>query len=128
MKKRMTALVLAVAMIVLALAACGGGSKPDAIVGKWNASKIKAAGVEVDLEEFAEQMGQEISISIEFKEDGKLTADAMGVSSEGTWKAKDGGKYDVTIDEETEEVSVANNEMTLEIEGNSVVFTKEAAK
>lgn len=124
MKKRIAFLVMTMMLMVVAVAACGGKAKTDAIVGKWDASKIKASGVEVDLEEFGKQMGQEISFSIEFKEDGKLTADAMGVSTEGTWKAKDNAKYDVTIDGETEEVSLANNELALEIEGNSLVFTK----
>lgn len=123
MKKKIAVILTAMLMVVFALTACGG-SKADPVVGTWNATKIKMAGMEITLEEFAEQTGQEISMSLEFTADGKIKADAMGQTSDGEWKAKDDGKYDVTLDGETEELALEDGKLTLDIEGVQAVFEK----
>lgn len=124
MKKKIAMILTAMLMVVFALTACGSGSKADPNEGNWEATKIAAGGLEVDLAEFEKTMGQEMNISINFKADGTLTADAMGETSDGEWKAKDGGKYDVTMDGQTEEVTLADGKLTLEIEGAACIFEK----
>lgn len=127
MKRKIAVIITAMMMLVLALTACGG-SKADPVEGKWNAAKIKAVGMEISLDEFAEQTGQDFSISLEFKADGKLSAEAMGQTSEGEWKAKDGGKYDVTLDGETEEITFEEGNIIMDFEGNLLIFEKEEAE
>lgn len=126
MKRKIAVVITAMVMLVFALTACGSGSKADPIEGKWSAEKIKASGLEITLDEFAEQTGQDVSVSLEFKADGKLSAEAMGQTSEGEWKAKDGGKYDVTLDGETEEIVLEESKITMDFDGAVLIFEKAA--
>lgn len=123
MKKKIALILTAMLMLMFALTACG--SKTDPIVGNWKATKMKMAGVDISLEEFSEQTGQDVSMSLEFTADGKIKGNAMGQTAEGDWKAKDGGKYDVTIDDETEELVLEDGLLTLGIEGVQAIFEKQ---
>ena len=71
MKKKLTTLLLMMATLLMLAAGCSGG-KSDPIVGDWSATKIKAAGIELDLATFAEQAGMEISAEFTFTNDGKF--------------------------------------------------------
>lgn len=124
MKKRLMTMLMAVMMLIV-LSACG--KKTDAIVGVWNADSMEMQGMSVKLEEYAEQTGQDITMTMEYKEDNTVTMDVLGSTGEGTWEAKD-GKYTVTIDGDAQEVTVENDELIIEAENLGKVVFKKAAK
>ena len=127
MKKKLTTLLLMMATLLMLAAGCSGG-KSDPIVGDWSATKIKAAGIELDLATFAEQAGMEISAEFTFTNDGKFNGTVTNgeeseTSDDGTWKATDNG-YDLTIDDETITATLTEGELTMNIEGVEMVFEK----
>lgn len=120
MKKRLMAMLMV--MMMIALAACG--KKTDKFVGLWKAATVETGGVSVDFEEYAKQLGQDITMTIDVKEDNTLTMSIMEETADGTWEAKD-GKYLVTVDGEEQELTMENDELIIEDESfGKVVFKK----
>ena len=120
------ALSLLLAIVcLLSLAACGGGDSP---AGTYKLTKMNAAGVEMDLEQLAEQLGLDVSdmlFSATLQEDGTFIIDgeALGMSMEGTWKQVSGG-VDLTINGETITATIKGGELTMEQDGMSLTFKK----
>lgn len=129
MRKRSVISVLLMLIMVVAMMGCG--KKTPAIVGKWTAAKMEIAGVSVDLEEFAKQAGDEgsaLKITMDVKEDKTVIMDNDGETENGTWK-ENGDKFTVTVDNESQDVTVQENELVFEMdmEGQTakIIFTKE---
>lgn len=85
--KVVAAMIVAV-MAMAALAGCGEkkDSKPE-IVGTWKVSTVESAGVSVDFEKYAEQLGQDaetLVMELTVKEDKSFTMNLMGQESNGT--------------------------------------------
>ena len=120
------ALSLLLAIVcLLSLAACGGGDSP---AGTYKLTKMNAAGVEMDLEQLAEQLGVDVSdmlFSATLQEDGTFIIDgeALGMSMEGTWKQVSGG-VDLPINAETITATIKGGELTMEQDGMSLTFKK----
>ena len=122
MKKRFGAFMAAMGMAVMMMG-CG---QEDPIIGTWKADKVKASGVEINLDEFAKQLGQDQlkNITFTFEDGGKVTRNVADISGEGTWKA-DGDKYSVDMDAQTIDVSLEDGTLLFEQEGVQVVCVKQ---
>ncbi|HIS56783.1 MAG TPA: lipocalin family protein [Candidatus Fimimorpha excrementavium] len=122
MKKRLAAFMAAMSMTAV-MVGCG---QEDPILGTWKADKVKASGVEINLNEFAEQLGQDQlkNITFTFEDDGKVTGNVADISGEGTWKA-DGDKYSVDMDGQTIGVSLEDGNLIFEQEGAQFVCVKQ---
>lgn len=130
--KKLVVMVLAVCMVMGVLAGCGNGSEgskektPD-IVGTWKASTVEAAGVTVDFNKYAEQLGQDaesIKTDMEIKEDKTFSMDMMGQTTEGTWEEKN-GKYILTVDGLDQEVSITDGKLVFEEKTANIKLTFE---
>ena len=117
MKKRLAAFMAAMSMTAV-MVGCG---QEDPILGTWKADKVKASGVEINLNEFAEQLK---NITFTFEDDGKVTGNVADISGEGTWKA-DGDKYSVDMDGQTIGVSLEDGNLIFEQEGAQFVCVKQ---
>ena len=122
------ALVMAILLMMSTLlAGCGGGSG-DPIVGKWTLSGVDVAGTVVDIKDFAEQygLGTDASapdISFDIRADGTLTGNAAGEEAEGTWEVGTGA-YTLTIQGESQDVTLEDGNLVMEISGMKMVFSK----
>lgn len=128
MKRR--SMISVLLMLVMVVAMMGCGKKAPAIVGTWTAAKMEAAGVSLDLEELAKQAGDAgsaLKITMEVKEDKTYVVDYDGETENGTWE-ENGDKFTLTINDETQDVTIKDNEMVLEmdVEGQTakIIFTK----
>ena len=122
MKKKLIALVAIMCMFVMAVG-CG---KSDPILGSWKADKVKASGVEIKLDEFADQIGQPDlkNVTFTFEDGGKMSGNVAGISGEGTWKA-DGDKYSVDMDGQTMEVTIEEGNLVFEQSGAQFICVKQ---
>lgn len=94
MKKKIVVLVAALALSLMALAGCGGGSD-NPYVGTWEAVSISAFGQEMTAEE------AEMEWTLEIKDGGEAVITADGEEETCSWEEADDGitlKFD--IDEE----------------------------
>lgn len=126
--KRVVMAVLAMAMTMAVMAGCG--SKKDEtpeIVGTWKVSSVETAGVSVDFDKYAEQLGQSadtLVMEITAKEDQSFSMNVMGQETKGTWEEKD-GKYVLTMDGEDQEVTIKDGKMDIVEETSGVTMTFE---
>lgn len=122
MKKKMAAL-MAVLCMFAAMVGCG---QEDPILGTWKADKVKASGVEIKLDEFAEQLGQDQlkNITFTFEEGGKVTGNVADLSGEGTWKA-DGDTYTMDLDGQAMDVTLEDGNLVFEQEGAQFICVKQ---
>lgn len=130
MKKRVSGLVLTVLLVFcFVLAGCGSKSKNDdaaAVIGTWNlvSASDATSGVEVTKEQL-ETVGIN-GFSFEFKEDGAVTftpsagADVL----EGTYTVKS-DEVTIQVDGTTTIGKLADNQMTMEEDGASIVLEKQ---
>lgn len=114
MKKKRMALAAVWCMFAMTMG-CG---KEDPILGTWKVDKVRASGVEIDLDEFAEQFGQEQlkDITFTFEDGGKVTGDAADIAGEVTWEAN-GDTYRVELDGQTMEAVLEDDTLVFEQEG-----------
>lgn len=78
----------------------------------------------MDFAQFAKQMGVDVNMSIEFKEDNTVTMDMIGTKAEGTWAQKD-GKYIVTSNGADQEYLLQDGKIIVEEEAmGKVTFEK----
>lgn len=124
MKKVLKPMATVVALTLLVgalLAGCGGSG--DAIVGKWTATEVNVSGITMNLNDFAEQFDQEFDVTFDFKADGTFTGEAMGQTASGTW-TNENGTYNVTIDGETQQMTLSDGKLSMTISGVTVIMTK----
>lgn len=73
--KKMAALATAGLTAAVLFTGCSGESK---VVGKWDCTKIKTGDTEVTAEDYAELVGGDLEIGLEFKEDGTVSVNLFG--------------------------------------------------
>lgn len=126
LSKKIAAAVMAVAMVAAVMTGCGSKEeKADEIVGTWKASTVEAAGVSVDFDQYAEQLGQSadsFKMEMEIKEDKTMSMDMAGQKAEGTWEKKD-DKYTLTISGADQEVSITDGKLVFEEQATNVKIT-----
>ncbi len=116
-------------LTMASLAGCGGkkDSAPE-IIGTWKVVNVETAGVSVDFDKFAQQLGQDadsLVMEITVKEDKSFSINMMGQKKEGTWEEKS-GKYTLTLDGTDQEAEIKDGKLTLidESVGTSMTFEK----
>ena len=134
--KKITAVftVVLVLAMMLSLAACG--SSPE---GKYVVKSIDGQSVEDALKSTADASGMSVDdllkqmnidkaeeiVTMELKSDGKAVMDVkmFSTTTEGTWK-QDGEKIAITIDDQTNNFTFKNNELTNDEGDQKYVFVK----
>ena len=116
--KRMMTMVLAVFMFT-ALTACKSAPKVDPAVGYWKlTSMIDEDGVEnTEDVQVLDELG--LVVSLKINEDGSAVLDMFGETTDLTYAE---GK--MTLGEETINVTVDGDKLTMEEGGQSLVFTR----
>lgn len=101
------------------LVGCGGGG--NAYAGTtWELTRAEAYGVTMEGEMLDSTVGE---MSIKFIDDTKLEISGMGRSGEATYTL-DGDKIMVTEGSQTMEFTVADEEISFEMSGVKMYFTK----
>ena len=115
-----------IAAMMLGLVACGGGSS---ISGTFKVASVDGKTVEDTVKEY-EAAGLTMSASdiedlmvIEFGSGDSVTVKSAGESKTGTYKL-DGDKLSITVENETEDFTYSNNEITMESDGSKIVLNK----
>lgn len=117
--KSMVLMSILSVMMVLCLSGCG----KSAVVGNWSLAGGESEGVKIDTAALKESLGLELDMSFEFKQDGTFTGVFMGESSEGTWQEAE-GKITATIDGESIECSIVENQLHMDMDGSTLIFEK----
>lgn len=127
MRKRFAVLMLAVMMMVLA--GCGGkGDSP--VVGDWKLDTAKVMGVTMDVEEYADLIGEDMDFSISIKDDGTFSMELTGDTADGTWEYKEPtvtftSDETITAEYKDEKLTMELAEEIVDVEGGmTLVFTK----
>ncbi len=122
MKKRILTVLMALVVLV-SLAACGGGKNP---AGTYELTKMGDGSEELTAEELTEIAGTELEITLEMTKDNKFTLN-MGILSDeetesvsGTWKL-DGDSLILSV--EGEELSATYNGKTVAMDMDGVLLT-----
>ncbi len=123
MKKRISALFLALALM-LSLAACGGGG---GVAGTYKLTEMNIEGVNMDLTKLASTFGMEVNITLDLKADGSFILDGNGLSGldniSGTWTSS-GSTLSLDADGETITGTLNGGAIVLEEDGQSMTFRK----
>ncbi len=130
MKKKL-ALILALVMIAMTLAACGGSSSGDTIVGSWTIDTIEADGINISYDDYVKQaeaagmgeLAEMTKIEMTFKEDGTLTMSAAGAEMSGTWTGS-GSSYTLTADGSSMDITLKDGKIVMEEDGQKVTLKK----
>jgi hypothetical protein len=110
--KKTTRFVALSLFVALVLAACSGGG--SAFLGKWEATD--------------EELG--MTFSFDFKADGTVAMDFMGMALEGTWENVDADTFNLNVEmlglsEDTPVDFVrTGDKLTLTIAGDPLEFTR----
>ena len=122
MKKRILTVLMALVVLV-SLAACGGGKNP---AGTYELIKMGDGSEELTAKELTEIAGTELEITLEMTKDNKFTLN-MGILSDeetesvsGTWKL-DGDSLILSV--EGEELSATYNGKTVAMDMDGVLLT-----
>lgn len=127
MKKFITAVafVLVAAMSCVFLVGCS--SELSAGTYKFSKMSGKMQGMEIDVSVGDELMGMlkltEDYMTLEIKEDGTAVMSVMGETVDCAWEKKD-GKYYLTVDGESQEMTVKKNTISFENDGMKVELKK----
>lgn len=73
-----TAGIMAAAMFT----GCGKKDDKNSVVGEWECTNIKMSGMDMDVKQFAETMGTEFEMTLNFDEDGTVSITANGETEE----------------------------------------------
>lgn len=119
MKKKLALLLSCMVLCAMVLVGCGGGG--NAYAGTtWELTRAEAYGVTMEGEMLDSTVGE---MSIKFIDDTKLEISGMGTSREATYTL-DGDKIMVTEGSQTMEFTVADEEISFEMSGVKMYFTK----
>ncbi|MCI9261921.1 hypothetical protein [uncultured Adlercreutzia sp.] len=134
MKKNFKAKALAVFAcafaLCIALVGCAGGSGAagdDAaknFQGDWVLSGGSSGGQEIDQASIDSMQQLGMNVYIQLQEDGTAVINLFGSEMTGTWKAKDATTADFTLEGDTEEIKIENDELVIAVDGDSLRFKK----
>ncbi len=114
MKKKLLSLVVVCAMIFMVVGCSSNSDSP--YLGQWNATEISMAGIDVS---------SQMSMTFDFKADGKVTMSFDGESQDIDWSETENG---VDVKDSTTTVSFVKEGETLkgEYSGMTLVLQKQA--
>lgn len=126
MQKRVLTFLMAL-MMVLGLAACGGGSGKSA-AGIYKVTKMSSDGIEMTTEEISELFGTEVKMTLELKDDNSFVLDlgimGDGETGSGTWKL-DGDSLTLSADGEDITTTFDGKTIVLEVGTEVLTFEKQ---
>ncbi|MDL2214256.1 DUF5640 domain-containing protein [Clostridia bacterium OttesenSCG-928-O13] len=105
--KKVVSILLAL-VLVIGLAACGGGKSDDPNVGMWNAVSASMMGIDMEIDELFES-----GVTLELKANGKFTIDVDGEKGNGKWE----------YDGDTLKFSASDADMTGTVEDGMLTLT-----
>lgn len=123
--------VVGAVALAATLGACGGApSGPDLealatrFVGTWEMSSAEFEDQSVSEEDYemVTEMGMHVTLDLDGS--GNILLDAFGQQVEGTWEIKDENTVSVTIEGGTVDMPYADDELTLEYDGETMNFRK----
>lgn len=112
-----TAGIMAAAMFT----GCGKKDDKNSVVGEWECTNIKMSGMDMDVKQFAETMGTEFEMTLNFDEDGNVTISTNGEDTETEKYNKDSdilSEEDGTVlkyDKASDTVVLTEDESDMEI-------------
>lgn len=123
---KQTAVSLLMALILmLSLAACGGGDTSAA--GTYKLTSMDLEGMSMDIKQLEELSGVKMNITLELKKNGDFTLDMAALdesdSLSGTWKA-DGNNLTLTSDGEDVTGTLDGKTLVLKQGSESLTFEK----
>ena len=126
MKMKKVLALLLIAVMVFALTACsgGGGGKADkpSPVGTFTLSGMSEDGEETSQEDLDLLASLGLSVTMEIKEDGTGVLNLFGEEMEFTWDADN-----IIVEGEKQPYTFDGTTFTMESDGTSMTFTKDAA-
>ena len=116
--------------LCIALVGCAGGGSTagdDAaknFQGDWVLSGGSSGGQEIDQASIDSMQQLGMNVYIQLQEDGTAVISLFGSEMTGTWKAKDATTADFTLEDDTEEIKIENDELVIEVDGDSLRFKR----
>ena len=126
MKKKLAALLAAACAFALcfALAGCGGSDPSKNFVGTWVLSGGEMDGEPINDETLSLMKSFGMDVYLTFDEDGSVSFVLFGEKMSGNWKAKNASTATLTFDGDSGDVKLADDKLTLESDGDKLVFEK----
>ena len=130
LKLKALAAFVCVFALCAALAGCTTTSAGDAdngasnFQGDWVLSGGTSGGQEIDQEGIEGMKALGMNVYIQLNEDGSAVISLFGSDMAGTWSPKTATTADITLEGDTEEVKIENDELVLEADGDSLRFKK----
>lgn len=117
--------------LTVSLVACGGtpaGPNLDELagefVGTWELSHAEFDEGPVSEEDYDTVAELGMHVTLDLDDSGDILLDAFGSQYEGTWEIKDESTVTVTLDGESVDMPYADDELTLEYQGETMYFEK----
>lgn len=117
--------------LTVSLVACGGtpaGPNLDELagefVGTWELSHAEFDEGPVSEEDYDAVTELGMHVTLDLDDSGDILLDAFGSQYEGTWEIKDESTVTVTLDGESVDMPYADDELTLEYQGETMYFEK----
>lgn len=130
-KSKIFAAVACALVLCVALVGCTGGnnaSSDDAanFQGDWVLSGGVSDGEELDPEaiDAMQQMG--LYVYMQLNADGTAVMSLFGTDMNGNWEAKDATTVALTLEGDTIDATLQNDELVLEVQGDALKFKKGA--
>ena len=117
--------------LTVSLVACGGapaGPNLDELagefVGTWEMSHAEFEEGPISEEEYDAVTDLGMHVTLDLDESGDILLDAFGSQYNGTWEIKDEGTVTVTLDGESVDMPITDDELVLEYMGETMYFEK----
>lgn len=116
--------------LCIALVGCAGGGDTagdDAaknFQGDWVLSGGSSDGQEIDQASIDSMQQLGMNVYMQLQEDGTAVISLFGSEMTGTWKAKDATTADFTLEGDTEEIKIENDELVIAVDGDSLRFKR----
>ena len=121
MRKKLALFMTVVFSCLVLLAGCTvSGASP--FEGTWKLTKGEASGVTLEAELLESTMGE---VTITLEKGGKAIGEStLGGNSEVTWEAKYNDTVVVTLDGQSQEMTLEDGGLTMEASGTKLTFSK----
>lgn len=126
MKKKLAALLATACAFALcfALVGCGGSDPSKNFIGTWVLSGGEMDGDSIDDETLSLMKSFGMDVYITLDEDGTASFVLFGEKMSGDWKAKNATTATLTFDGESGDIKLADEKLTLEADGDKLIFEK----
>lgn len=130
---RVLAALLSALVLVVSLAACGGGdagqqqdpaAAASKFVGSWEIYEGSFDNGSFSNDEYRLMADAGMHATLDLDSDGNMLIDSFGDQYTGTWKMVDDDTVEFNIDGDTVQGPYADNKLTIEYEGEKLVYEK----